>query len=173
MKRNRFKEFFGAKHIANLGTKELHEVAKIEKMKPCKICGAKGRVSGPYPTVEGANTYSAGCTENSDHWLRGWYDSEEEAISAWNNVGPSEKEEEEIKPCPYCGKKRAETDRTDELLKAISELKDLLEKANAISIPTVWVNERPVRTTGTPPIPSCEETHASYRINERGEIILE
>ena len=29
MKRNRFKEFFGAKYIANLGTKELHEVSKL------------------------------------------------------------------------------------------------------------------------------------------------
>ena len=35
MKRNRFKEFFGAKYIANLGTKELHEVAKVTKK--CRI----------------------------------------------------------------------------------------------------------------------------------------
>ena len=32
------------------------------------------------------------------------------------------------------------------LIKAITDLKDVLEKANAISIP--WVNERPVITTG-------------------------
>jgi hypothetical protein len=29
MKRNRIKEFCGAKYIANLGTKELHEIAKL------------------------------------------------------------------------------------------------------------------------------------------------
>ena len=39
------------------------------------------------------------------------------------------------------------------LIKAIADLKDVLEKANAISIP--WVNERPVITTGGtwPPTP--------------------
>lgn len=41
------------------------------------------------------------------------------------------------------------------LIKAITDLKDELEKANAISIPKVWVNERPVITTGGtwPPTP--------------------